>query len=120
MLENELLADRFSTANMKLPLVAILRGIKPEEAESFGLGLYNSGFRLIEVPLNSPEPFASIAAIRRVLPTDALVGAGTVINVEHVARIKASGGELVYMPHSDNAVICAAKAAGLLSGSPAA
>ena len=114
MPENELLADRFSAANMKLPLVAILRGIKPEEAECFGLGLYNSGFRLIEVPLNSPEPFASIAAIRRVLPTDALVGAGTVINVEQVARIKACGGELVYMPHSNNAVICAAKAAGLL------
>ena len=69
-------AERFASANSKLPLVAILRGLKPEESEGVALKLYEAGFRLIEVPLNSPDPFASIATIRRALPLDALVGAG--------------------------------------------
>ena len=72
--DNKVLAERFALALKKLPLVAILRGIKPEEAEAIGQGLYEAGFRLIEVPLNSPDPFASIAAIRRCVPMDALVG----------------------------------------------
>ena len=114
MSENNSLADRFAAASIKLPLVAILRGIKPEEAEAIGLGLYNAGFRLIEVPLNSPDPFASIATFRRSLPSEALVGAGTVLSVEQVAQLKACGGELVFMPHSDSVVIRAAKQAGLL------
>ncbi|MBS1230627.1 MAG: dgoA [Proteobacteria bacterium] len=112
--DNKALADRFALALKKLPLVAILRGIKPEEAEAIGLGLYQVGFRLIEVPLNSPDPFASIAAIRRSVPIDALVGAGTVLRVDNVAQLKASGGNAVFMPHADIAVIHAAKAAGLL------
>ena len=113
-LDNKVLADRFALALNKLPLVGILRGIKPEEAEAIGQGLYQAGFRLIEVPLNSPDPFASIAAIRRCVPSDALVGAGTVLRVDDVALLKASGGEVVFMPHADSAVIHAAKAAGLL------
>lgn len=113
-LDNKVLADRFALALNKLPLVGILRGIKPEEAEAIGQGLYEAGFRLIEVPLNSPDPFASIAAIRRRVPSDALVGAGTVLRVDDVALLKASGGEVVFMPHADSAVIHAAKAAGLL------
>ena len=113
-LDNKALAERFALALNKLPLVGILRGIKPEEAEAIGQGLYETGFRLIEVPLNSPDPFASIAAIRRCLPGDALVGAGTVLRVDDVALLKASGGEVVFMPHADSAVIHAAKAAGLL------
>jgi len=112
--DNKALADRFALALNKLPLVGILRGIKPEEAEAIGQGLYEAGFRLIEVPLNSPDPFASIAAIRRSLPRDALVGAGTVLRVDDVALLKASGGEVVFMPHADSAVIHAAKASGLL------
>lgn len=113
-LDNKALAERFALALNKLPLVGILRGIKPEEAEAIGQGLYEVGFRLIEVPLNSPDPFASVAAIRRCLPGDALVGAGTVLRVDDVALLKASGGEVVFMPHADSAVIRAAKAAGLL------
>ena len=113
-LDSKALAERFALALNKLPLVGILRGIKPEEAEAIGQGLYETGFRLIEVPLNSPDPFASIAAIRRCLPGDALVGAGTVLRVDDVALLKASGGEVVFMPHADSAVIHAAKAAGLL------
>jgi 2-dehydro-3-deoxyphosphogalactonate aldolase len=108
------LATRFAAAHAKLPLVAILRGITPPEAESIVLTLYEAGFRLIEVPLNSPNPFDSIAIMRRVLPDDALVGAGTVLRVEQVRPLKASGGELVVMPHSDVAIIRAAKEAGLI------
>lgn len=113
-MSNNSLAARFAAANATLPLVAILRGIKPEEAEAIGLKLHEAGFRLIEVPLNSPDPFASIATIRRALPADALVGAGTVLTVEQVGQLKDCGGELVVMPHADTTVIRAAKAAGLV------
>lgn len=66
------------------------------------------------MPLNSPDPFTSIAAIRRVLPEDALVGAGTVLTIGQVAQLKDCGGELAVMPHADTAVIRAAKEAGLV------
>jgi 2-dehydro-3-deoxyphosphogalactonate aldolase len=107
-------AERFASANSKLPLVAILRGLEPEESEGIALKLYEAGFRLIEVPLNSPDPFVSIATIRRALPLDALVGAGTMMTIENVQQLKACGGELVVMPHADTAVIRAAKDAGLI------
>ncbi len=105
--------QRFAAANAQLPLVAILRGVTPDESVEIGRRLYDAGFRLIEVPLNSPDPFKSIAAIRRVLPQDALVGAGTVLTVDQVRELKDSGGELAVMPHADTAVIRAAKAAGM-------
>ncbi len=105
--------QRFAAANAQLPLVAILRGIAPNESVEIGLRLYEAGFRLIEVPLNSPEPFKSIAVIRQSLPDDALVGAGTVLTVDQVRDLKDSGGELAVMPHADTAVIRAAKAAGM-------
>lgn len=108
------IAARFDRAFATLPLVAILRGLKPVEAEEVGVTLYDAGFRLIEVPLNSPDPFASIAAIRRRLPPDALVGAGTVLTVEAVERLADIGADLVVMPHADTAVIRAAKAHGLI------
>ena len=108
------LAERFSAANSILPLVAILRGITPRDAQAVAAALYEAGFRLVEVPLNSPEPFDSISLIRRLLPPDALVGAGTVLSVENVQTLKERGGELVVMPHSDVAVISAAKKAGLI------
>lgn len=107
------LPDRFDQAHAAFPLVAILRGLRPDEAVAMGRALYAAGFRLIEVPLNSPEPFRSIAAIRQDLPADALVGAGTVLGVDQVAELKTCGGELCVMPHADVAVIRAAKAAGL-------
>jgi 2-dehydro-3-deoxyphosphogalactonate aldolase len=108
------LADRFSAAIAKLPLVAVLRGIKPEETKQIGPVLYEAGFRLIEVPLNSQDPFSSVANFRRFLPGDALIGAGTVLRVEQVTQLKTSGGEMVFMPHSDLNVVRAAKAEGLL------
>ncbi len=113
-MSDTILNERFAAANAALPLVAILRGIRPDEAEGIGRDLYAAGFRLIEVPLNSPDPFASIAAIRRVLPADALVGAGTVLSIEQVWQLKDCGGELAVMPHADTAVIRAAKEAGLI------
>jgi len=109
------LHTRFENALQHLPLVAILRGLTPVEAEPVALALYQVGFRLIEVPLNSPDPFTSIAHIRQCLPDDALVGAGTVLEAIDVARLKDIGAELVVMPHADTSVISAAKAKGLIS-----
>ncbi|MBP2227795.1 2-dehydro-3-deoxyphosphogalactonate aldolase [Azospirillum agricola] len=112
-MSDDSLKARVDAAFAALPLVAILRGLKPAECEDAARALYERGFRLIEVPLNSPDPFDSIAAIRRILPRDALVGAGTVLEVAQVARLKEIGADLVVMPHADTAVIRAAKAAGL-------
>jgi 2-dehydro-3-deoxyphosphogalactonate aldolase len=107
-------AVRLAQSMARLPLVAILRGLQPNEAEGIGLALEREGFALIEVPLNSPLPFDSIAALRRVLGPDVLVGAGTVTRVEDVQHLHDIGADLVVMPHADTAVIRAAKAAGML------
>ena len=105
---------RFVAANAALPLVAILRGIRPDEAEAAAHCLYDAGFRLIEVPLNSPDPFTSITTMRRVLPMDALVGAGTVLSAAQMQQLKDCGGELAVMPHADTALIRQAKQLGML------
>jgi 2-dehydro-3-deoxyphosphogalactonate aldolase len=94
-------------------LVAILRGVRPTEAVPIGQALYRAGFRLVEVPLNSPDPLQSIHALRDALPADCLVGAGTVTSVQACHDLAAAGGQLVVMPHSDPVVIRAAKALGL-------
>lgn len=94
-------------------LIAILRGLRPEEAAAIGNVLYDAGFRVIEVPLNSPEPYESIRILRSTLPDDCLVGAGTVLAPEQVEQVKAAGGQVIVMPHSDPKVLRAAKAAGL-------
>ena len=107
-------ASRFERALTYLPLVAILRGLKPDEAQGIGAVLYDAGFRLIEVPLNSPDPFRSIEILRRTLARDALVGAGTVMEAEDAANLSAIDADLVVMPHADLAVIRAAKAQGLV------
>ncbi|CAN7650809.1 2-dehydro-3-deoxy-6-phosphogalactonate aldolase [Pseudoduganella sp. LjRoot289] len=103
----------FDSAFEALPLVAILRGVRPEEVEAIGKELYEAGFRMIEVPLNSPQPLESIALLSRSLPSDALVGAGTVLGVDSVHDVKKAGGQLIVMPHADTEVIRAAKAAGM-------
>lgn len=95
----------FAQAFARLPLVAILRGVTPEEVESMAAVLYDVGFRLIEVPLNSPRPLASISRLARLLPIDALVGAGTVLNVESAIQVESAGGRLIVMPHADVSVI---------------
>lgn len=94
-------------------LVAILRGLHPSQAEAIGAVLYHAGFRVIEVPLNSPEPYDSIRILRSSLPADCLIGAGTVLTPEQVRQVKAAGGQVIVMPHSDPLVLRAAKAAGL-------
>ncbi|MXI45190.1 2-dehydro-3-deoxy-6-phosphogalactonate aldolase [Pseudomonas moraviensis] len=94
-------------------LIAILRGLQPQEAAAVGEVLYSAGFRVIEVPLNSPSPYESIATLRKTLPADCLIGAGTVLSPEQVEQVKAAGGQVIVMPHSDAKVLRAAKAAGL-------
>src|SRR5919202_7122532 len=105
--------DAFEAAFDALPLVAILRGLVPDEAEAVGATLVEAGFRLIEVPLNSPDPFASIAKLAKALPPEVVVGAGTVLDPADVGKLQEAGGRLVVMPHGDAEVIRAAKAAGL-------
>ena len=97
------------------PLVAIIRGVTPEEAEAIGNALLEAGIRIIEVPLNSPDPLASIARLSRTLGHRALVGAGTVLDPAHVAEVQAAGGRLIVSPSTDTAVISATVAAGLVS-----
>jgi 2-dehydro-3-deoxyphosphogalactonate aldolase len=97
-----------------VPLIAILRGLPPADAGAVGKLLYQAGFRCIEVPLNSPSPYLSIAALRSELPDDCLVGAGTVLAPQQVDEVRAAGGGLIVMPHADGAVIRRAKDAGLL------
>ncbi|PWC98305.1 2-dehydro-3-deoxy-6-phosphogalactonate aldolase [Azospirillum sp. TSO5] len=108
------LSARADAAFAALPLVAILRGLTPAEAVPAANALYDAGFRLIEVPLNSPDPFDSIESIRRALPRDALVGAGTVLALDQVDRLAAIGADLVVMPHADTAIIRAAKSRSMI------
>jgi 2-dehydro-3-deoxyphosphogalactonate aldolase len=97
------------------PIVAILRGVKPDEVDSIGDALIEAGVTVIEVPLNSPQPFESIRRLAERHAHHALVGAGTVLEVADVARVKEAGGRLVVAPNFDADVVRAAKAAGLVS-----
>lgn len=106
---------RFEAAMQAMPLIAILRGLPPDDAEAAGQVLVEAGFKLIEVPLNSPDPFTSIATLRRVVPPDVLVGAGTVMTPAQVQRLVDIGADLMVTPHTDPALIAAAHAAGLIS-----
>ncbi len=106
------MAIDLSQAMTELPLVAILRGVAPEEVLGLGTALVEAGFRIIEVPLNSPDPFRSIETLAEALGHAALIGAGTVMSADAARQTADSGGRLVVMPHSDATVIRAAKAAG--------
>ncbi|OYU15460.1 MAG: 2-dehydro-3-deoxy-6-phosphogalactonate aldolase [Alphaproteobacteria bacterium PA4] len=97
------------------PLVAILRGVRPDEVEAIGTVLLDAGIRIIEVPLNSPDPFASITRLSGLAAGRALVGAGTVLDGDAVARVAAAGGQVIVSPNTDTAVISASVAAGLVS-----
>lgn len=103
------------TAFAELPLVAILRGLDPAYAVETGAALFGAGFRLIEVPLNSPRPLDSIAALAQAFGDAALIGAGTVLSPAEVEAVAQAGGRLIVSPNMDVAVIRAAKAAGLTS-----
>ncbi len=99
----------------RLPLVAILRGVAPEEVTAIGQVLVDAGFSIIEVPLNSPRPLESIAALSEAFGEHALVGAGTVTTPQLVGDVKKAGGRLIVMPHADTTVIAAAKAGNLIA-----
>ena len=97
------------------PLVAIIRGVTPDEAEAVGEALHEGGIRIIEVPLNSPEPLKSIERLAKRMGERALVGAGTVLTTGQVADVQAAGGRLIVSPNTNVEVITAAAGAGLVS-----
>ena len=100
---------------MSRPLIAILRGIDPDEAVSVAETLLDAGIDRIEVPLNSPSPFSSIEAMVNAVGDSALIGAGTVLTADDVGRVKDAGGALVVSPNCDEDVVRATKAADMQS-----
>lgn len=99
------MSDRFRETLAAMPLVAILRGLTPAEAAPIGEALLDAGIRLIEVPLNSPEPLKSIATLRRLCEGRALVGAGTVLKETEAEAVAEAGGQLIVSPNISQAVI---------------
>jgi 2-dehydro-3-deoxyphosphogalactonate aldolase len=99
----------------RCPLIAILRGVRPDEVVKIGEALAHAGIAIIEVPLNSPEPIESIRRLVQHFGTRLLIGAGTVTTRAEVAEVDAFGGRLIVMPHADAEVIRAAKQHGLLA-----
>jgi 2-dehydro-3-deoxyphosphogalactonate aldolase len=97
------------------PLVAIIRGVTPDEAEPTGRALIDAGIRIVEVPLNSPEPLESIRRLATAFGDRALIGAGTVLRAEDVVRVAAAGGQIIVSPGTDAEVVEAAVQAGLVS-----
>jgi 2-dehydro-3-deoxyphosphogalactonate aldolase len=97
------------------PLVAIIRGVRPDEAEAIGDAIFEGGIRNIEVPLNSPNPMNSIEKLAARFGDRALVGAGTVLKAEQVQQVKDVGGRIIVSPDSNAEVISAAAKAGLVS-----
>ncbi|MEK9597018.1 MAG: 2-dehydro-3-deoxy-6-phosphogalactonate aldolase [Rhodospirillaceae bacterium] len=106
-------AQTFADWVAPLGLVAILRGVAPDAVLGIGQVLIDAGFKIIEVPLNSPQPIDSIGRLSARFGAQALIGAGTVTTADDVTAVAAAGGRLIVMPHSDLAVIAAAKRAGL-------
>ena len=99
----------------RCPLIAILRGIKPAEAEAIGDALEEAGVRILEVPLNSPDPLQSINKLAQAFGDRMLVGAGTLTNATQVAQVVDAGGKLIVTPHAELSVVRAAKDAGLFA-----
>lgn len=105
----------FDTAFARCPLVAILRGVKPDEVEDIGEALVSAGFTLIEVPMNSPDPLDSIARLAKRFEGRAVIGAGTVLREAQVAEVEAAGGTMIISPNANLKVIAASAARGLVS-----
>tara|TARA_R110001583_G_scaffold146135_1_gene298177 strand:- start:3327 stop:3977 length:651 start_codon:yes stop_codon:yes gene_type:complete len=105
----------FDALMQEFPMVAILRGIRKDEVVEHTRVLIDAGFRLIEVPLNSPEPFVSIRLLQETFGDQAVIGAGTVLTMEQLTELVATGAKLMVCPHTDPELIKAAKVAGLFA-----
>ena len=105
----------FDAAFARCPLIAILRGVKPDEVEAIGEALVEAGFTLIEVPLNSPEPLDSIGRLADRLKGRAVVGAGTVLATADVVAVADVGGTMIISPNTNVEVVAATAGAGLVS-----
>lgn len=105
----------FDTAFARCPLVAILRGVQPNEVEDIGEALVSAGFTLIEVPMNSPDPLESISRLAKRFEGRAQIGAGTVLTEAQVAEVEAAGGTMIISPNANLRVIAASAAKGLVS-----
>lgn len=105
----------FDAAFASCPLIAILRGVRPDEVVAIGEELVAAGFTLIEVPMNSPDPLDSVARLVAALGDRAMIGAGTVLTVDQVAAMRDAGGRMVISPNTNIDVIRASAAAGLVS-----
>jgi 2-dehydro-3-deoxyphosphogalactonate aldolase len=108
-------ADDFDLYFAECPLVAIIRGVTPDDAEATAAAIFEGGIRIIEVPLNSPRPFDSIEIIAKAFGDRALIGAGTVLNTDDVKRVQAVGGRLIVAPNMNEEVIRATADAGMVS-----
>ncbi len=106
---------RIPFPDMKRPLIAILRGIRPEETQGVVGALIDSGLTAIEVPLNSPEPFKSIEIAARMAPPDVLIGAGTVLTAQDVDSLHSAGGRLLVTPNVEPDVIIRARGYGMVT-----
>ncbi|MBR9912749.1 MAG: 2-dehydro-3-deoxy-6-phosphogalactonate aldolase [Gammaproteobacteria bacterium] len=104
-----------AAALQQLPLVAILRGVTTQEVLAIAKVIKAAGFGVIEVPLNSPDPYASIKLLADSMGDEVLIGAGTVLDCEQVDRVAAAGGRLIISPHADTEVIAYSKQQGLYS-----
>lgn len=102
-------------ALIKMPLVAVLRGMAPDEAIGVGEALLSGGFTIMEVPLNSPDPYTSIASQQEAFGHRAIVGAGTVLQPEEVSRVADAGGTIIVSPNFNEEVVRATKRCGLIS-----
>jgi 2-dehydro-3-deoxyphosphogalactonate aldolase len=107
--------DDFARHLADCPLVAIIRGVTPDEVVAIGEAILSAGIRIIEVPLNSPHPFESIDRLAKAIGDRALVGAGTVLDTLSVARVKDAGGRLIVAPNTNAQVISAAVQAGMVA-----
>lgn len=109
------LKSTFERSLEAFPCIAILRGLKPENALTIGQELFEAGFRIIEVPLNSPEPLKSISLLADYFKNRAIIGAGTVLSTSAVDDVHAAGGEIIVSPNANADVIRRSKSLGLLS-----
>ncbi len=105
----------FDAAFARCPLIAILRGVTPGEVEGIGEALVESGFTLIEVPLNSPDPLESVARLAKRFAGRAVIGAGTVLREREVAAVAGAGGTMIISPNTNPSVIAASAAMGVVS-----